>query len=282
MHRLTFLLRSRLLQFLFLGAVIFALAPKSEAPGRISLSGAYLRSLQAAEAARAAGDGAQAVQRRAIEDEVLYREALRLGLEQQDPLVRAHLIQKMLLLAEDLGGATRTPTEAELQRFFTEHRERWEQPASWRFIHVFAARPETLERLRLDPAAAVPPDVGEPFPLSRDVRKTEPELLGTYGPELYQGLAAAGDGGWSAAVRSRYGWHRLKVLEHVGAHLPAFEEVRGRVSLDYAVERRRAAVQAFLSRALERYQVDVDGHPAPVFVPEGRLGVRSEPSAEDG
>jgi hypothetical protein len=43
----------------------------------------------------------------------LYREALRLGLDVGDPIVRQRLIQKVLFVAEDLGGATRTPREAE-------------------------------------------------------------------------------------------------------------------------------------------------------------------------
>src|SRR4051794_33212311 len=102
---MTSLLRSRLLQFLVLGAIIFAVAPRGAAPGRISLKGDYLRALEVAEASRRASAAGAEVERRAIEDEVLYREALRLGLDQGDPLVRGHLIQKVLLLAEDLGGA---------------------------------------------------------------------------------------------------------------------------------------------------------------------------------
>jgi peptidyl-prolyl cis-trans isomerase C len=49
---------------------------------------------------------------------VLYREAMRLGLDRDDGLVREHLIQKMLLLAEDLGGASREPTRDEVRAYF--------------------------------------------------------------------------------------------------------------------------------------------------------------------
>src|SRR5438270_10574020 len=94
------LLSNRLLQFLALGAIIFALAPRPPSPAHISLKAGYLAALEAAEAARHAGSTSTEVERRAIEDEVLYREAVRLGLDRGDPLVRGHLIQKVLLLAE--------------------------------------------------------------------------------------------------------------------------------------------------------------------------------------
>ncbi len=68
----------------------------------------------------------------------------------------------------------------------------------------------------------------------------------------------------------------------MGAHAATYDEVRGQVKLDFAVSRRQAAVKAFLTRALGRYRVDIDGKPVHDFVPEGRLGSRSEPSAEDG
>jgi peptidyl-prolyl cis-trans isomerase C len=277
---------SRLVQFLVLGGLIFAFAPGPPAPSHISFTRTGLEALEHAQAARAAmtqlpPEQAQEVDRRAIEDEVLYREAIRLGLEQGDPLVREHLIQKMLLLAEDLGGATRTPTDAELRAYFNESPAKWSQPGSVHFLHVFASQPQSLEALALDPAATVPPPLGEPFALSRDVRKDGPALTDAFGAAFASAVMAQAPGTWSAPLQSKYGWHRVKVLEHTGAHAATFEEVRGQVKLDFAVSRRQAAVKAFLTRALGRYHVDVDGKAVNAFVPEGRLGSRSEPSAED-
>jgi hypothetical protein len=280
------ILRSRLLHFLVLGGLIFAFAPASTVTGRISLQRRYLDALEVAEAnkeqvghlspARAAE-----VDQRAMEDEVLVREAQRLGLDRDDLLIRQHLIQKMLLLAEDLGGATRTPTDADLRAFFAENAARWAQPGSTHFIHVFAQSSEALGALALDDAATAPPDVGEPFALSRDVRKADPELAAALGAPFATAVEAMVPGRWSAPVQSTYGWHRVKVLERLAPHPATFEEVRGKLPLEYAVERRQAAVKAFLGRAVQRYRIDVDGKAVPAFAPAGRLGARAEPSAED-
>jgi hypothetical protein len=279
-------LRSRVLHFLVLGGLIFALAPASTASGRISLQRRYLDALEAAEANKEqvghlSPTRAAEVDQRAMEDEVLFREAQRLGLDRDDLLLRQHLIQKMLLLAEDLGGAMRTPTDVDLRAFFDETAARWAQPGSTHFIHVFAQSPDALDALTLDDAATAPPDLGEAFALPRDVRKTDPELAAALGAPFAQAVAALAPGGWSAPVQSTYGWHRVKVLERVAPHPATFEEVRGRLPLEYAVERRQAAVKAFLGRAVQRYRIDIDGTPVPAFTPGGRLGARSEPSAED-
>jgi hypothetical protein len=284
--RMSRFVQNRLVQFLALGGLIFAFAPSSGISSHISVQRRYLDALEAAEAnkeqvARLSPSVAAEVDRRAIEDEVLFREAQRLGLDRDDLLIRQHIIQKMLLLAEDLGGATRTPTEAELRGFFTQNAARWSQAGSTHFIHVFAQRPEALQALVLDDAATAPPDLGEPFALPRDARKTDSELAAAFGAPFAQAVAATTPGRWSPPLQSTYGWHRVLVLQRVAPHAATFEEVRGQLPLDYAVERRKTAVKAFLGRAVQRYRIDVDGKPVPAFVPEGRLGARSEPSAED-
>jgi hypothetical protein len=121
--------RSRLTHFLVIGAALFALAP-SPARGRsVHIDPGDLAAQRAEERRRlgvsALSDAeARAVEARAVEDEILYREALRLGLDHGDSIVRRRLVQKVLFLAEDLGGASREPREADLRAYFEATRER--------------------------------------------------------------------------------------------------------------------------------------------------------------
>src|SRR5262245_9322683 len=97
-----------LVRFLAIGAVIFALAPRRDDARHVAIDASTLGALEQAQAAR---DGVPAlsderrreVDARAIEDEVLYREGLRLALDRNDPLIRQRVIQKLLLLEEDMG-----------------------------------------------------------------------------------------------------------------------------------------------------------------------------------
>ena len=286
------LMSNRLAQFLALGGLLFLLTPSSESPNQIELSRQHIAALQAAQATRS-GSGtlpesqAAEVETRAIEDEVLYREALRLGLDQSDPLIRQHLIQKVLLLAEDLGGAGRDPTEAELRRYFEETRERWVVPGEVRLLHVFASKPETLAALRPQLQAhdakapeAIPP-LGEPFPLSRDVRSAQHRLAAEYGAGFTQAVWSLPLGTWSAPVASRYGWHLVKVLSRTEVRPATFEDVSRELVLDFVIARRKRVVNQFVARAFERYTLTLDGTPVAPPVPTGRLGIRTEASAED-
>src|SRR5207247_1607670 len=126
--------RHRALQFLVLGGLLFALAPKPGSSRDIALDSRSLAALQEAQVQRLGraaldDDEAREVQARTIQDEILYREGLRLGLDRDDNVVRQRLIQKVLFLAEDLAGVTATPSEAELRAFFDATRAQWTRPA---------------------------------------------------------------------------------------------------------------------------------------------------------
>jgi peptidyl-prolyl cis-trans isomerase C len=286
------LIGNRLVQFLSLGGLLFIVTPSPDSPDHIGLSRQHIAALQAAQATRLGSSTlpesqAAEVEIRAIEDEVLYREALRLGLEQSDPLIRQHLIQKMLLLAEDLGGAGRDPTEAELRRHFEETRERWVLPGEVRLLHVFASQPVALSALRPQLQAhdamapeALPP-LGEPFPLSRDVRGALARVAAEYGSEFTQAVSSLPPGTWSAPVSSRYGWHLVKVLSRTETRPATFEDVRMELVLDFAIARRKRVVSQFVARAFERYTLTLDGTPLAPPSPTGRLGIRTEASGED-
>jgi hypothetical protein len=285
------LLRDRTLHFVAAGGLIFALAPAVD-HSRVSLSGDYLQSLHAAQAHRLgvpklSDERAAEVDRRALEDEVLYREAVRLGLDRDDGLVREHLIQKMLLLAEDLGGASREPTRDEVKAYFERTRDRWQKDERVHVVHVFATRRETaaglLDAVRAADAAHpdAPPPVGEAFARSRDVRGSREDYAASYGEHFADAVFALPTGQWSEPVESRFGWHLVKVVQHTPGAPASFDEVYDRVRLEYAVVHRHEAIAHFLEQAFKRYHVDVDGTPLRGYSPTERLALRATPSTED-
>ena len=199
---------------------------------------------------------------------MLYREAVRLGLDRDDGLVREHLIQKMLLLAEDLGGASREPTRAEVKAYFDRTRDRWRQDERVHLVHVFATRRETavglLDATRAADAlhpGAVPP-VGEAFARSRDVRGSRAGLRG----QLWRAASPMRSSHCRRARGASLSSHGsggivVKVLQHTPGAPAAFDDVFERVRLEYAVVHRHEAIAHFLEQAFKRYHVDVDGCP---------------------
>ena len=266
--------RHRALQFLVLGGLLFALAPKPGSSRDIALDSRALAALQEAQVQRLGraaldDDEAREVQGRTIQDEILYREALRLGLDRDDNVVRQRLVQKVLFLAEDLAGVTATPSEAELRAFFDATRAQWTRPARVRFVHVYAGptgrdrlaalRDQAIRATSLAPGQ--PPDLGDAFPVSRSGMASHDELVAEFGPGFADAVFALAPGTWSAPIASRHGWHLVEVVERVGSGAATFDEVRGRLPLTYLVARKKQATADFLRQAATRYRITIDGHP---------------------
>jgi hypothetical protein len=287
--RLAPLARSRTLHFLLIGGLIFALAPRREDPTRVRLTTRDFEALHAMHATRLgvpALPSAQAreIDARAIDDEILYREALRLGLDRGDNVVRQHLVQKMLLLAEDMAGATRAPTEEDLRAYYDATRARWTRDGTVRFLHVFATRRETAVALAADVRAWAEPGapmLGDAFPASRDVTSRRDAVAAVYGEPFAAAVFAQPLGAWSEPIESKLGWHLVRVVSRDEERPASFDEVRDALGLEWAVDRRHAAVAAFLARAYDRYDVEVDGVRAARGPHAARLARRFDPSGED-
>ena len=264
--------RQRPLQFLVLGGLIFALAPKPMASRDIALDSRTLAALEEAQVqrlGRAALDASEQrdVQARAIQDEILYREALRLGFDRDDNVVRQRLIQKVLFLAEDLAGVTATPGEAELHAFFDATRTQWTRPARVRFVHVYAgpAGRDRLAALRAQAIAASTtapgeaPALGDAFPLPRSAVSSRDELATEFGDAFADAVFALAPGTWSEPIASRHGWHLVEVVARTEGGPATYDEVRGRLPLTYLVARKKQATADFLRQAATRYRITLDG-----------------------
>jgi hypothetical protein len=287
------LARRPMLHFVVLGAIVFGIARRPADDRTIHVDARRLAALST-EGAKRSGhapteEEKQRVVASAIEDELLVREARRLGLDENDEIVRQRLIQKMLFFLEDLGGASRTPDEPALRAFFAANRDRYHSPAHLRFVQVYAtsqARARELvspvaefERTSAD-AAALPP-VGDPLPVARSFDGSAPDAAAVYGASFVAALTSLPAGRWSEPIPSGVGWHLVKLLERRDERPASFEDVRGRVPLDYLIDRRERAVHDHLSAALARYAVDVDGAPVRSLGRTGRRGVHNQSSAED-
>jgi hypothetical protein len=279
------LARSRLVQFIAIGGAIFLFAPSPHDDRRIEISRRDLAIVEAAEATR---HGARAldpaktaeVTARVIEDRMLFAEGVRLGLAQDDPIIQQRVVQKVLLLAETLGGATREPTRDELRAEYARQATRYRRAPQYHLMHVFAARQGDLPAGPLDASGL--PSAGEPFPLPRDTRATLDDLRRAYGAAFADAVAALpASTGYSGPVPSSFGWHRVRVVDVAPGRALAFEEVEHQIAFDLMLRRREQAVRRFLDQTAARYEVVVDGARVTDFTPALRLARHEAASGED-
>jgi hypothetical protein len=205
-----------------------------------------------------------------VREQVLYREALELGLDRNDTIVRRRMLQKMEFLGE-AAAADDEPAAAELERFFLAGAERYRIPAQASFTHVYFSRDRRGERATEDARAALSAlrspangndsasHLGDPFLLGAEHgAETRQSLEAAFGVSFARTVFEGELGAWQGPVESAYGFHLVRVVERTEARLPALDEVRAQVLADWRQARRRDARGDLYSRLRGRYEVEVD------------------------
>jgi hypothetical protein len=279
------LARQRLVQFAVIAGALFAIAPPRDAPEVIHVTRERLAELRRAELARPKAnvplaEQAAAVDRRQIEDEILYREGLRLGLDKNDGIVRQRVVQKVLFLAEEMGGASRPVDEAALQTFFEANKARWAIGGRTRFAQVYRHDRAALAAW-IEAGGSGDPPRAEPGPVASEMDLDADALAHTLGTEFAESIGKLPAGAWSGPVKSAFGFHLVRVIERHAARPARLEEVRGAVVEAYSLHRRQEATAAFVEAALARYRITVDDAPLRDFTPSRRIAFRSVSSGED-
>jgi hypothetical protein len=269
-------LREPLLHFLVLGAGLFVLfgavgGPTEERPDRIVVSAAKIENLAELFRRTWRRPPTQAELDGLIEghvkEEILYREALTLGLDRDDIVIRRRLRQKMEFVSDDLALLAE-PTESELRTFLAEHPDRFRKPSRVSFAQVYLSpdrRGEdawgdaerllvALEAGESDPAAS-----GDPFLLEQDYRDLAAhDVARLFGEAFAARVAELPVGRWSGPVRSGYGLHLVLVRERAPARLPDLAEVRDAVVGEWGAARREEANRAFYEGLRAGYEVTVE------------------------
>jgi hypothetical protein len=199
----------------------------------------------------------------------LYREALAVGLDQNDVVVRRRMVQKMELLSEDLALLV-DPTDRELQAFFRERQQEYRVPPRLSFSHVYfntdrrgpAAEDDAhrvLEELRAEaPPPARASERGDRFMLQYDYAlRTPQEVQQAFGSRFAEALFGL-ESGWQGPVVSGYGIHLVNIGERVESRIPEYVEIRDRLVTDYNRMRRDRANEALYEGLREGYEVEID------------------------
>ena len=267
------LLKDPLVHFLAIGAALFAISAmrgQPEARDRIVVTAEQV------EQARAA---ATALQGRAptseelaelveplVRDEIMYREALALRLDDNDDEVRRRLIEKMSYLTQDLADPEPSSEQA-LREFYDARPEVFTIPALVSFDQVFFSPSSRGDSLEADAAAGVaalragraPADVGDRTPL-RDAYDDAPreQVAVLFGEELADALFTAAPGEWTGPFRSDFGMHAVRLRGRSEPRLPPYDEIAARVAEEYAARQRLAANEKAYREMRARYDVVIE------------------------
>ncbi len=270
--------RDPLVHFLVLGLVMFgvyqALQPDAERAGpptEIRFTVDDLAQLVIGFEAQWNRPPTQAEFNAVLEDrvrqDILYREALVLGLDKEDTIVKRRMAQKMQFLAEDVAAA-REPTDDELRAWFADNAELFAMPARVSFRHIYFSPDRRGAEARADAAKALgaletlpvlvsaASSAGDPF-MFQDYygERTVPAIAREFGPEFAQAVAELPPGSWRGPVQSGYGWHLVYVEAVVPGRVPDFGEISKDVKTAWLAERKAEAWREAYAEMRARYTI---------------------------
>jgi peptidyl-prolyl cis-trans isomerase C len=196
-----------------------------------------------------------------VEDEILYRRAIELGLDQNDTVVRRRLVQRMRFFIEDTSRIE-PPTDTQLRAWLERHPDRFAMPAKTSFTHLFFSRgrrgPElgpsavaALESLKRDPRAEV--DSDRFFRGNAFEDATLMEIKRAFGAEFAESIEDVALGQWTGPLKSSYGLHLVFVNHRVAGAAPELDATREKVEQDWLQSERARRNREALAKLRARY-----------------------------
>jgi len=203
-----------------------------------------------------------------VKEEVLYREAVALGLDKDDTVVRRRMRQKMEFLS-DIAVGSAVPSDAQLEAYRKANPERFERDPKLALeqIYLDPARhgdradqdaASILEVLRTNPDADRA-SLGDPTLLPAELGLTSSgRIAQTFGPDFARAIEQIEPGAWSEPIKSSFGLHLVRIRAREPGRVPSLDEVRDAVRREWLSEQRRELQEKVLKELMKRYRVSIE------------------------
>jgi len=274
-----------LAQFLLIGACIYGAyalvgAPDEDAGARIIVVDAnriegFIAAWQRRWNRPPTSEELQGIIRQFVRENILYREAVAMGLDEDDPITRRRMAQKLEFLTKDIARL-KEPQEGELERYFEENADLYRKPDLITFSHVYLD-PDKRGDGTLDDAAKLLAKLqatGEPDP--RTLRSGDRFMLQSYFPEkseldirrqfgtgFSEAVMQLEPGQWHGPVLSGYGTHLVYVHGLEVAPPPVFADVRDYVLENWQTVQQEKFNAQYFESLKSRYEIVIEELPPP-------------------
>ena len=194
-------------------------------------------------------------------EEIFYREAVAIGLDQDDTIIRRRLRQKIEFLLDDF--TLFEPSDADLQQLLDGQPERFRRDDRITFEQVYLGDvPEDDAASVLELLQAGEPDPGR-FAVSHllefhfdDVFTSV--IAAQFGDAFAAEISTLNEGTWSGPVQSAFGLHLIRIERIIHAAVPKLADIRANVEREWLVDYRAATQQEIVDRLKAKYAVTID------------------------
>lgn len=266
--------REPLVHFAVLGAALFAAhglwsAKVSKADSTITITTAELERqavIFAGENRRQPSDeDLRALLFAYVEEQALMREAEKLGLGDDDTIIRRRLAQKMRFMIEDVGPP-KTPGDAELKAWFEQNKAKFKTPPRAAFRHIYLSpetRKDSIDKDAAELLASVTDEnwegLGDPFMMSRTFAPTDYAVIErNFGRAFAASIFQLKGAMWQGPVSSAFGQHIVKLDGIERSAVPDFETAKDDIIALWTEETQRKQNTERLQALIKKYKVDIE------------------------
>lgn len=198
-----------------------------------------------------------------VRSEVYYRDALALGLDKNDAIVRRRLRQKMEFLT-DTGVYLQEPAAGELETYYAANKQVYRSEPRLAFEQIYLGESpsketvsQTMKKLLSKPAMD-PSTLGQRTVLPAQLKLSQPNAIDSvFGKGFYSQIAELAPGEWAGPVTSAYGTHLIRTLDGQSARMPPLEDIRDAVLKDWKSAKANENREQDYAKRLNRYIVEI-------------------------
>jgi hypothetical protein len=196
-------------------------------------------------------------------EEIYYREALAMGIDKNDPVIRRRLRQKMELYTDNLA-TSQIPSEEQLQDYLEQHPDKFRTDSRYTFnqVYINTDRPTSeLEGLiaKIQTALQSGKSIqGDPSLLPAQLTDARAYSVDrTFGRGFAAKLDDLALNKWSGPLRSGVGVHFVLLKSHQPGRLPELVAVRDKVEREWRFDQAQKVDKSLRKKLLASYEVIV-------------------------
>jgi|TARA_B100000959_G_C14996287_1_gene630404 parvulin-like peptidyl-prolyl isomerase len=196
-----------------------------------------------------------------VQEEILYREALLLDLDQEDRIIKRRLAQKITFLKQET--IPDDPSQEELEKFFEQNKNNYYVPATYSFSHHYFSKESSAK----EKAARAFNDYqtngtelkGDPFFLGKNFyQNSADEIKKNFGELFFLAIENLALNKWSGPHESAFGEHIILLKEVTAGFSPPLEKVLLRVQQDYLLQAQDKAITEYINKIRSQYRVIIN------------------------
>lgn len=272
-------LREPFIHFLILGGLLFGLYEftssdsTAASESTLKISSEMIQTLEEQWLARNGRDVEESVLDELIEnlirEELLVREAKRLGLDQNDVIIHRRLMQKMDFLSANLSSME-VPNDEVLQGYYKANKEAYRVEEKRSFTHIYfsgekrGANAEADAQAFLDKpleekALASRRNVGDNFILTYDYKaRSQQQVAQVFGAEFSEKLFALEILNWQGPIVSEYGAHLVDLESIERSYIPEIAGIYKKLVGNYMQEQLVILKDRNYQEMRSRYRIIVE------------------------